>query len=124
MTRPLQTTAVLLLLLACATARAEESAPTRSLFFTPQEVATAQRLSRQKALPGKGLLRLDALMYSAPDEWTFWLQGEKWTPQTTRDDIRVLDVTPTSIRILWKENAESAPQEITLKPDETYTPPP
>lgn len=110
---------LLLLITLCAPALARDW-PTASLFLTQKESEQATRLARQ-AFPAAGGIRLGAILYFGEDDWTIWLQGEKWTPETRRDDIRVIAVTPRSVTLIIRdENGED--KEVVLAPNETYIP--
>ncbi len=92
--------------------------PQSSLFFTPQEAREADRLARQSAPAGTGEIQLGAVIYYGPNDWTFWLQNEKWTPSTLRDDLQVLDVTADQVRLLWR--GDDGTQEVTLRPYQSF----
>jgi hypothetical protein len=95
--------------------------PQSSLFFTPQETREAERLA-EKAAPAGGAsnIRLGAVMYYGPGDWTLWLQGEKWTPGTVHENLHILEVSPAKVRLLWRGDEDSAESDITLRPNETY----
>jgi len=99
---------------------AQENIPQTSLFFTPQETYDASHEARKIAPAGKGDLRLDAIIYYGDNDWTLWLQGERWTPDTIRENIKILRVTPTEATFDWKEGVTAPPQKITLKPNQYY----
>jgi hypothetical protein len=97
-----------------------EELPPRSLFLTPQEVHEA-RARAQMALPaGKGDIHLGAVLYFGPHDWTVWLQGEKWTPETVREDLEILEVMPTEVRVSWRNPEAPEPLELALKPNQSY----
>jgi hypothetical protein len=45
---------------------------------------------------------------------------QKWTPGTSRDDLRVLEVTANEVRFLLQGAGDATPQEITLRPNQSY----
>jgi hypothetical protein len=114
----------LFILIACyfspAFAEDGNGAPQASLFFTPQEAHEAEVLAQRLAPAGVGDIRLGAVMYYGPDDWTLWLQGEKWTPETSRDDLRVLEVTEDAVRLWWRNEDDATEHEITLRPNESF----
>jgi hypothetical protein len=107
--------ALALLLLSTAAQAAEW--PRASLFFNLREEQQALSAARQ-AFPAGGGLRLGAILYFGEDDWTLWLQGEKWRPDTRRDDIRILSVTPQAVELIWRdENGEEV--KLKLHPNES-----
>ncbi len=69
---------------------------------------------------GRGDIHLGAVIYYAPNDWTLWLQGEKWTPETSREDLRVLAVTVDEVRLSWQGEDDAPPREIILRPNQSY----
>jgi hypothetical protein len=106
----------------CFSAHAQDNGalPSTSLFFTAQEAHEAEVLAQKLAPAGQGDIHLGAVMYYGTNDWTLWLQGEKWTPETSRDDLRVLEVTATAVRLSWRDEEDKTTREITLKPNESY----
>ncbi len=92
--------------------------PRTSLFFTQKEAREAEKLARQSAPAGQGEIQLGAVIYYAPDDWAFWLQNEKWTPNTLREDLQVLEVTADEVRLVWRGGGGS--QEVTLRPYQSF----
>ncbi|MFA4993913.1 MAG: hypothetical protein WC521_01215 [Bdellovibrionales bacterium] len=103
-----------------ADALGSEALPEASLFFTSQEMREAGMLTRKIPPVREGEIHLGAVVYYGPDDWTLWLQGTKWTPETEQSDLRVLEVTANDVRLLWRgENGKEA-QEILLKPNQSF----
>lgn len=109
-----------LLIFSGAASADEETLPQTSLFFTPEETYQVDRLAQQSQAPGEGDLNLGAVFFYAPNDWVLWLRGEKWTPQTRRDDIRIKEVSAGNVRLTWQAEDGSGPRDITLAPNETY----
>ena len=106
-----------------APASAKDALPSASLFFTPQESREAAALAAKSSPTGQGDITLSAIMYYAPNDWTVWIQGERWTPQTSREDLHILDVRSDQVRLLWRgDGAKGAAseKEITLRANQTY----
>jgi hypothetical protein len=102
-------------------------APQASFFFTPQETQAIEALFAPSpshpppADNGVGDLHLGAVLYYGPRDWVLWLQGARWTPDTRRDGLRVVDVTPAGhVRLSLAAAPDAPPREITLKPYQTY----
>ncbi|MDE2029938.1 MAG: hypothetical protein KGI97_05160 [Alphaproteobacteria bacterium] len=93
--------------------------PQDSLFFTPQQMAQAETMASQNAPPGTGNLSLGAIFYYGADDWTVWLRGERWTPETRRKDIRILTVAPDRVRLAWRDDGGKE-RLVTLHPNQTY----
>lgn len=47
----------------------------------------------------KGEWRLDGIIYSSETNWTVWLNGQRYTPQSLPDDIILSNITATSLDI-------------------------
>ena len=109
------------LLLSPVSAHAENDTmlPQTSLFFTPDETRLAEALAEKNA-PDVADIRLGAVMYYGPHDWTLWLQGIKWTPSTSRDDLKILYVAPNEVRLSWRGDDGKAPRQIVLRPNEAY----
>ncbi len=94
-----------------------------SLFFDDGEQRQIAGETRKAGLkPSGNGLHLGALVYYGPDNWTVWLQGERWTPATTRPGLQIRDVTPDHVRLSVASWGDDAPRDITLKPYQTYDP--
>jgi hypothetical protein len=105
----------------CVTASsyAQDTLPSASLFFTPQEAHEAEVLAQKLTPAGQGDIHLGAVMYYGPKDWTLWIQGEKWTPETSRDDLHVLAVTANEVHLSWR-GEDGVTREIALAPNESY----
>jgi len=96
-----------------------DALPSTSLFFTTQEIFEASVQAHRVSFQKPDEIRLGAVFYYAPGDWTLWLQGEKWTPDTSRGNLRVLDVTADSVRIAVK-GPDGTETDIALKPNQAY----
>lgn len=110
-----------LLIAAIHPARANEL-PTHSLFFTPEESKTIDALANKdgKKTATQADIHLGAIMYYGPDDWTLWLQGERWTPATVHDGMRILTVEPNQVKLQLSNAANTSSQEVTLRPYQTF----
>ncbi len=97
-----------------------EAPPTVSLFLTPEEYKEAEILAQRIQPAGKGDVHLGAILYFGKDDWSVWLQGEKHTPETARDDIRILKVTPQNVTLSVSPDDGSTPIDVTLAPNQSY----
>ncbi len=106
------------------------SLPATSLFFTAEEVQaikaseTATPYEVDHAQANDGMPRtiyLDAVMYYGPEDWTLWLQGERWTPHTRRSGLDVVSVLPSGdVRLSLQDTPNAAPRVITLRAHQAY----
>lgn len=64
-------------------------------------------------------VRLDGIIYSDKDSWTIWINGSPIKSGESFDDLRILNVTPDSVEIIWSPNPDQHHQ-ICLKPNETF----
>ncbi len=119
MTKFLPLCAILVVFLSPVYASAET--PTPSLFFTAEETRKIEALAHKEAsTPGASDIHLGAIMYYAPNDWAVWLQGERWTPTTEHTDLHILGVEPNQVRMELSGVQFSVPQDITLRPYQTY----
>ncbi|MDD3030177.1 MAG: hypothetical protein PHS57_07870 [Alphaproteobacteria bacterium] len=107
------------LLVFSSPAWADEALPRTSLFLSAQDAHKANVLAREKLPPGQGNIALGAVLYYAVDDWVLWLRGEKWTPQTTREDLRILKVSSERVRIAWLDDDQNE-HIFTLMPNQAY----
>lgn len=112
---------ILFFILALPFAQAARAAdvPQTSLFLTPQEAASAEKMADKLSPADQSSIRLGAILYYGPQDWAVWLQGRRWTPQTEDKDIRILAVTPDDVRILWQTGPKDE-REMTLRPNQIY----
>ena len=96
---------VILMLLLFATS-ANAAPPTISLFLTPQESREAATQAAKSAPAGQGDISLGAILFFAPNDWTLWLQGERWTPETSRQNLRIISVTADEVRLRWRGDGD------------------
>jgi hypothetical protein len=96
--------------------------PTTSIFFTPEETQTIQTLESQDKTnaPNNAQINLGAIMYYGEGDWAVWLQGERWTPTTHHDDLRIISVTANEVKLSYTPTAGAVAQEVTLHPHQTY----
>ncbi|MDX1922896.1 MAG: hypothetical protein SFW65_07195 [Alphaproteobacteria bacterium] len=57
-------------------------------------------------------LTLNAVIYNNPQDWVVWINGEKHVPGQTINHLTMLDVSPQSVSVHWKDG--KAEQQITL----------
>ena len=113
----------LALLLFPPCAYATEAPPATSLFLSPQETREAESQAEKSMPAGQGDIRLGAILYYAPHDWIIWLRGERWTPQTSRQDLSVRAVSADEVRLRWRGDGDKGAvieKEITLTPNQTY----
>ena len=61
-------------------------------------------------------LRLDAVLYYAPERWVLWMQGERIMPDTKRDDFQILEVLPQEVRL----RLTGIKDDVVLNPHQAY----
>jgi hypothetical protein len=110
------------LTLFCFAAQAADAQMPVSLFFTKDESAIIEtELAKTKpehnATTG---IELGAVFFYSPENWTLWMNGTKWTPETDRADLHVTSVEPNEVHLSWLRNAKATPQDITLHPHQTF----
>src|SRR5258707_3973317 len=86
-----------------------------SLFLTPQE------LSEHKTEPHIGLdnnkhLKLNAIMFAGPHNWTIWLNNEVIKPDPIPEHIQIKNVTTEHVHFIWV--TETGEHPLTLKINE------
>ena len=90
-----------------------------SLFFSSAEIAQAQSLAKGIDKPTMPDISLGAVMYVAPNDWVLWLQGQKWTPATVHEDLKVVGVQPDKVHLIW-HRPDGGKQDIFLSPHQTF----
>jgi hypothetical protein len=118
--------AVLLLLTAlCAPCPVKADNSTPSLFFTNDEMQTieaaVQKSAQQHPSDNGEDVTLGAVLYYGPENWSVWLQGERWTPTTNKPNLHIVDVAADHVRLSVTPLSGGTPQEITLRPHQTYS---
>lgn len=101
---------------------AVDGQPPQSLFFTADESAAIARLvdnMKPEHQDASGI-HLGAVMYYGPEDWTLWLQGTKWTPESSKPDLHIISVAPNEVHLSWLRSAKALPQDITLRPYQTF----
>jgi len=114
--------AFIVLGLCCAAASARAGTPPASLFFDAESAGKIEALAEKNRLPhaNAAAIHLGAVFYYGPKDWALWLQGHKWTPDTDQPDLHIVDVSPGEVQMLWQGASGAAPQEITLRPYQTF----
>lgn len=89
-----------------------------SLFFSNEEMvrigAEVQKKPHLFSALGKHQLHLGSILYYGPNAWTVWLQGEKWTPETSRPNLTILEVSATTVHLRVTPFGEQTSYEVTL----------
>ncbi len=94
----------------------------KSAFFSPAEVEEINSVSGRNAKDGERPLRLDAVMYANPREWTAWIGGRRVTPANEHPDFRILGASPDSVRLSLSPLPGDATITATLRLRETLDP--
>lgn len=66
-------------------------------------------------------VKLDALVYIGPDTWSFWLDGNRFTPRRTPVGFTVERVTGKAVRLRWRPHDQRT-YVFTLKPRQRFDP--
>jgi len=110
------------LIAAALPALAQEQTP--SLFFTDGELARIEEAVRalpaSKRMHAKHLLHLGSIVYVGPENWVVWLQGDKWTPETDRPNMHIVEVTANEVLLSLVPRRDEPPQTVTLRPHQSY----
>ncbi|MGE3623063.1 MAG: hypothetical protein AB7H77_04205 [Bdellovibrionales bacterium] len=90
-----------------------------SVFFSAEEIETIN-LPTATAPPALAArdIHLDAVFYYGPKNWAVWIDDVRWTPETTRGDLKIIAVEPNAIRLGW-DPADPA-RIVTLRPHQTF----
>lgn len=135
--------APLAILIAAGAALAQEpespGRPSTSLLFTaeevqeieqarraaaePEDAASAQRAPEEPAVvrtPGPGAVHLSGILYSGPQTWRIWLNGELVTPGRRPDYVERLQVERDAVRIRLEASAERPATLVRLRPNQSY----
>jgi hypothetical protein len=103
-----------------------------SVFFTPDEmakIATPQVPKAPDLVPLTDI-HLGAVFYYGPNDWTVWINGEKWTPQIRRPELSIIDLRPLQnsprqekgleLLVQLPRPSPTGAQVIALKPYQTW----
>lgn len=94
------------------------------LMLSPEEESALTRAQEQASKIGHTkepppVLRLDGIIYSHPKSWTIWLNGRSIKAGESIDALRILNVTPESVDIVWNPKPDQQHQ-IRLRPNEIF----
>lgn len=110
--------------LACTPCLAAEpdGLPQQSLFFTEEESRAIRELTATAKTERRTTngIHLGAVIYYGPEDWTLWLQNQRWTPETDRPDMHIVSVEPNRVHVSWARSANETPRDIVLRPYQTY----
>lgn len=94
-----------------------------SLFFKPNEIAQIEHAVRaaQPLLLSqtRHVLHCGSIIYIDEDNWSVWLQGEKWTPETDKPNLHIIEVAENEVRISVQIAGNDGYKEITIKPNQS-----
>ncbi|MBV8547967.1 MAG: hypothetical protein JO126_00750 [Alphaproteobacteria bacterium] len=93
---------------------AEDAWPTAPLFYTQDEAQRVDAALAQQGSLSNAILHLDAIMYDTDQNWVFWLNGRRWTPDAVDDRLHVLAVNKDSVQL------DVSGEQITMRPHQTY----
>lgn len=65
---------------------------------------------------------LAALFYFGPDNWSFWLDGERFSPGDPQAGFEVIRVTPGAVTLNWNPADREADFTFTLSPRQSFDP--
>lgn len=94
------------------------------LMLSPEEEAALTH-AQDRARKGGGqtknfsTLRLDGIIYIHQKSWTIWLNGRAIKAGESVDTLRILNVTPESVEVIWSPKPDQHHQ-ISLKPNEVF----
>lgn len=98
-------------------AASAQAAP--SLFFTEEETAAIEedlaRHAQDFRARDAGLLSLESVVFYAPDRWTLWIDGEKWTPETRKEGLEIVDVAPDQAQLRVSPPRSGVPRLAVLR---------
>ena len=93
------------------------------LMLTPSEriaVSQAQaQAHKQTEAHNSRRLCLNGIIYTNEGSWTIWINGRSIKPGEYVDGIRILNVTPDSVEIVWKPKPQQQHQ-IILRPGQIF----
>lgn len=126
-----------LFLLLLATAPAAQAA---SLFFSPTEMEIGERIMDRRPPPPENAalpvsapsapeeapprppdIYMGALIYLGPNQWSVWINGDRWTSAQPRSgDLRIAQVGPDLAEIIWTGDRRQGPLRVRLRPYQTF----
>ncbi|HEU0117901.1 MAG TPA: hypothetical protein VFR09_04635 [Alphaproteobacteria bacterium] len=110
-----------LLLLAIPAWAETDVPPPSSLFYTSDEAGFIDAsMDKRPASASIAGIHLGAVMFYSAEDWTLWLQNQRWTPDTDKPDLHVMAVQPNEVTLSWTSSPGAKAKEITLRPYQTY----
>jgi hypothetical protein len=98
MTKSALLSCALIIIILPSTAWCEDS----SIFFNAKEIDRIEHafVSTPPDIEAhnKKSIKLESILYFSSDNWTVWLQGRKWTPESQDKTISLIEVTPEWIK--------------------------
>ncbi len=103
-------------------ARAKSAPLNESLFFSVADMEKIGQAvdSSHHFFQDKNVIALGAILYFGPKQWTVWLKGEKWTPDTRKTDLLIKDVQEDRVTLVFSPPEGGETVEITLHPHQSY----
>lgn len=93
------------------------------LMLSPSEkLAVSQarvQAHREAEAHNSKLLCLNGIIYTDEGSWTIWINGRSLKPGEYVDGIRILNVTPDSVEVLWTPKPQQQHQ-IVLRPNQIF----
>ncbi len=104
-------------------AYADASPVSQSLFFSSREYAVRQTAAQKNADADKNdesILRFETLIYSGPEDWSFWMNGKRYDLTSLPSGMTMVEVNEGTITFDWHDEDEAAPIRVTLSPSQSF----
>ena len=96
-----------------------EKKPLFSLFYTEEELTKQNHAQKATSSPlVQHRLHLQALFYSGPGIWTFWINNCKISPSHPHPHYDIRRVDAESVHLFWSFEGEK--HSVHLRPNQSY----
>ena len=100
-----------------------QQASASSLFFTNEQTQQIDEkvlnAPHKNAVQPKHLLHLSSIIFVGSNDWTIWLQGEKWTSSSRNPDIKIIHVSSEHVDLSVCLQGETMPRTFRLRPQQS-----
>lgn len=109
------------LLLMCLVAMPAWAVPdTASLFTSIKEEQKVADAPRPPTETDNDFLRLDAILFYAPEQWVLLTNHGRWAGQSNDPRIDILAVDHGAVQMVWHGDVMGRRDQITLYPHQSY----
>lgn len=84
------------------------------------KAARAEQAQKVKPPPEKRYIHLQGILYSSPDEWVVWMNGQKITPDALPKEVIGFKVHETYVEMEWYDEYTNKVIPLRLRPMQRF----